>query len=214
MASVRQNWRSRCPTAELEVTLSNGTVVTLNEANHWTATVKDLPKYKDGVEINYTWTEDEKGLPEGYALTNTSKEGTITTLTNTYTPETTEATVRKVWKDNDNQKGARPPELKVTLSNGAEVTLNEANGWTATVKDLPKYKDDVEIEYTWTENDVPEGYTLTDTSKEGTVTTLTNTHQDSYPATGGPGTHAFTAAGIALLALALFLTAMRRRRER
>ena len=31
------------------------------------------------------------------------------------------------------------PMLKVTLSDGKEVTLNEANGWTASLTDLPKY---------------------------------------------------------------------------
>jgi pilin isopeptide linkage protein len=161
---------------ELKVTLSNGTEVTLNEDNGWTATVENLPKYKDGEEIDYTWTEDEEGLPEGYELTDNSKDGTVTTLTNSYTPEETSATVKKVWDDANNQDGKRPTELKVTLSNGTEVTLNEGNGWTATVDKLPKYADGKEIVYTWTEGTLPEGYTLTGTSTEGTVTTLTNSY--------------------------------------
>ena len=65
--------------------------MTLNEENNWTATVEDLPKYDDGTEIVYTWTEGE--MPEGYSLTDTSVEGTVTTLTNSYTPETVEATI-------------------------------------------------------------------------------------------------------------------------
>ena len=68
------------------------------------------------------------------------------------------------------------------------MTLNEGNNWTATVTDLPKYADGEEIVYTWTEGELPEGYTLTDTSVEGTVTTLTNTLEKSpdpvIPATG------------------------------
>ena len=160
--------------AELKVTLSNGTEVTLNEGNKWTATVENLPKYNKGVEIEYTWTEGE--LPEGYTLTNTTKEGTITTLTNSHTPELIDLTIIKVWNDGEDQDGIRPNELKVTLSNGTEVTLNEGNKWTAKVENLPKYENGEEIEYTWTEGELPEGYTLTDTSVNGYVTTLTNTH--------------------------------------
>ncbi|MBR5302662.1 MAG: Cna B-type domain-containing protein, partial [Clostridia bacterium] len=160
--------------AELKVTLSNGTEVTLSEANGWEATVTNLPKYENGVEITYTWTEGE--MPEGYELTETSVNGTITTLTNSYEPETTQATIKKVWDDADNQDGKRPAELKVTLSNGTEVTLNAANSWEATVTDLPKYENGVEITYTWTEGEMPEGYALTGTGVNGTITTLKNSY--------------------------------------
>ena len=63
-------------------------------------------------------------MPEGYTLTGTAKNGTITTLTNSRATEETEATVKKVWNDANNQDGKRPETLKVTLSNGTEVTLN------------------------------------------------------------------------------------------
>ena len=72
-------------------------------------------------------------------------KGTITTLTKRYTPEKTEATVVKVWDDEDNQDGKRPSDLKVTLSNGTEVTLDAENKWTATVTGLPKYAKGEEI---------------------------------------------------------------------
>lgn len=92
--------------------------------------------------------------------------------------ETTEATVKKVWDDENDKWGARPESLEVTLSDGTEVTLNEGNGWTATVEDLPKYDDaGEEIKYTWDETEVPAGYELSGTSVEGTVTTLTDTFQ-------------------------------------
>ncbi|MBR6524712.1 MAG: Cna B-type domain-containing protein, partial [Clostridia bacterium] len=138
----------------LTVMLSNGQSVTLNTDNNWEGTVNNLPKSTvSGQLIDYAWTEDEASLPEGYELTDTAKEGTITTLTNSYEPETTSATVKKVWKDAENQDGKRPAELKVTLSDGTEVTLNEANNWAATVNELPKYAAGVEIEYTWTEDE-------------------------------------------------------------
>ena len=160
----------------LVVTLSNGTEVTLDEENDWTATINGLPKFANGTEIQYSWTEGT--LPEGYELTGTSVNGTVTTLTNTHTPEKTEATVVKVWDDKNDQDGRRPKSLEVTLSNGTKVTLNEGNSWTATVGNLPKYAGGEEIEYTWTEDEdgLPEGYELTSTGKEGTVTTLTNSY--------------------------------------
>jgi len=167
----------------LTVNLMNGesvvNTVTLNAANSWTATVENLPKYAGGTEITYSWVEGT--MPEGYSLTGTSKTGTVTTLTNSYTTEKTSATVRKVWNDVENQDGKRPDSLSVKLMNGSTevktVTLNVANSWTATVADLPKYANGTEITYSWAEGTMPAGYSLTDTSKTGTVTTLTNTHE-------------------------------------
>ena len=155
--------------------------VTLNDDNDWTETVKDLAKYeKDGVtEIEYTWVEVE--IPEGYTLKSMEKEGVITSIINPHTPEVTEATVKKVWDDNDDQDGIRPEKITVNLMNGETVVktveLYEGNEWTATVSDLPKYEKGVEITYTWEEVDLPEGYELTGSDCEGTVTTLTNTHE-------------------------------------
>ena len=100
----------------------------------------------------------------------------MTTLTNTYKPKLTTATVKKVLDDVNIQDGIRPAELTVTLSNGTTVTLNAANGWEAKVENLPMYKDGKLITYTWTEGELPEGYALTGTSVNGTVTTLTKTN--------------------------------------
>ena len=160
---------------EIVVTLSDGQTVTLNRENDWTETIKNLPKYKEGKEIKYTWTETN--IPTGYELTDNTTDGTITTITNTHKPETTEVTIKKVWDDADNQDGIRPSEIVVTLSNGQSVTLNAVTGWTETIKNLPKYKSGKEIEYTWSETNVPTGYELTGNSTEGTITTLTNTHK-------------------------------------
>ncbi len=158
----------------LAVTLSNGTVVTLNEENSWEATVENLPKYEGGQLISYTWTE--AALPEGYTMTSNETVGTVTTITNSHTPEVTTATVKKVWSDGENQDGKRPESLAVTLSNGTVVTLNETNGWEATVENLPKYEGGQLISYTWTEAALPEGYTLTSNETVGTVTTITNSY--------------------------------------
>ena len=108
-------------------------------------------------------------------------------MINTHEPELIDLTVKKVWDDANNQDGKRPASLAVTLSNGTEVTLNAANNWTATVKNLPKYADGKEIEYTWKEDALPAGYTLTDTSVNGTVTTLTNPSMRTARKSNTPG---------------------------
>ena len=158
----------------LTVTLSDGQTVTLNEENKWEGKITGLPKYKDGKEIKYTWTEGE--LPAGYEMTSNTTQGTVTTITNKHVPEETEATVKKVWEDANNQDGKRPESLTVTLSDGKTVTLNAENKWEGKITGLPKYKDGKVIEYTWTEAGLPEGYELTGQKTEGTVTTLTNKH--------------------------------------
>ena len=178
-ATVRKVWdddddRDGIRPANLTVRLSNGQSVTLNAANDWTATIDKLPRFKDGEEITYTWTEED--VPYGYSLTNTATEGNVTTLTNSHTPEVVSATVRKVWDDAGNQDGIRPASLTVTLSNGQSVILNADNNWEATIDGLPRYDKGVEINYSWTENDLPEGYLLSNTVAEGMVSTLTNSH--------------------------------------
>ncbi len=63
----------------------------------------------------------EETLPEGYELTDNSKNGTVTTLTNTYAPETTSITVTKTWDDADNQDGKRPESIIVNLLANGEI---------------------------------------------------------------------------------------------
>lgn len=177
--TVRKEWddkndQDNIRPASLTVKLSDGQSVVLNEANGWTATIDNLPKYKNGVKIDYKWTEE--GLPEGYELYYTDTWGTVTTLTNRHAPETVSATVRKVWDDNDNQDGIRPEELEVLLNNRYYVKLNEDNKWEATLDKLPKYDKGVEISYSWSEKELPEGYELTGTAVDGAITTLTNSH--------------------------------------
>ena len=155
----------------------SGEPVELNEANNWTHTWNGLAKKASGTEIEYS--VDEVSVPGGYTKTVTANENkTEYTITNTHETEKTEATVKKVWNDSNNQDGTRPVELTVNLMNGNAVvdtvTLKEANDWSATVGNLEKKAGGKDIEYTWTEGSMPEGYKLTDTRKNGTVTTLTN----------------------------------------
>ena len=72
----------------------------LNAENGWAYTFQDLPLMgADGVTIEYTLEE------EPVAMYTTAINGF--TITNTYVPELTEATVVKVWNDEDNRIGFR-----------------------------------------------------------------------------------------------------------
>lgn len=158
----------------VEVTLSNGTVVTVRASENWTATVENLPKYWNGEEIQYTWTE---APVSEYEQTGYETEGTVTTITNTHRIARTSVTVVKVWDDDDNRDGIRPEALYATLSTGDTVKLNQANGWKATISDLPVYVNQGhQIIYTWTEK-VPKGYKQAYPQTENGVTTLKNTHE-------------------------------------
>ena len=160
------------------ILLANGTkkdsqIVTADEAGNWTYTFKDLPKYENGEEITYTVSEDT------VADYTTTYDGS--NITNSYTPGKTSATVIKIWNDAENQDGKRPESITVSLladgkETGKTVTLSVENNWKQTIFDLPEKADGKAIEYTWTEETLPEGYELTDNSKNGTVTTLTNTY--------------------------------------
>ena len=168
----------------ISVALMNGNTlintVTLNSDNRWTATVENLSKYTNGIENVYSWTEDMTGMPEGYTLTGSSTEGTVTTLTNSYTPDETGVNVTKRWNDNNNQDGIRPNEITVKLmangkDTGKTLILNAANNWSGTFTGLAKYENGKTIEYTVEEARV-EGYekAITGNMTDGFI--ITNSH--------------------------------------
>jgi len=138
----------------------------LNAGNGWSWQFTDMPKTSNGQEIVYTVEEDP------VAMYTSRVEGF--TITNVYTPPTTSATVSKVWADNNNAAGIRPLSIYCTLSNGTHVELNEANGWTATVDNLPLIVNGQQVTYTWHEQEVI-GYTQTGAEVSGNTTIFTNT---------------------------------------
>ena len=140
--------------------------VQLSEATGWTYVFENLPRYDAaGEEIRYTVNEDPVTW---YA---TAVNGF--TITNTYTPEVTSVSVRKIWDDNGNALGRRPLSIAMTLSNGMTVILNEANGWSATINNLPTRVNGEPVTYSWKEQSVL-GYTLTDVTQEGSTMVFTN----------------------------------------
>ena len=166
-------------------------LIRLSEVDGWTAEVEDLAKYADGEEIEYTW--EEYDLPEGYTLKSaeTDEDG-LTTITNAHEPETTSATVTKVWEDDENSQGKRPESVTVKLlanniETGTEVELSESNRWTATVEGLAVYGEDGDrISYSWIEDTeaLPDGYSIqsieTDEANGVVETTITNVYKPEY----------------------------------
>ncbi|WP_313793901.1 Cna B-type domain-containing protein [Fundicoccus culcitae] len=130
----------------------------------WTHTWTNLPVNAAGQPIVYT--VDEVEVPEGYSTTvaNPVVDGN-SIIVNRHTPEVRDIVGTKTWDDNDNQYGARPDSLDITLlADGEEidsVVLNgEGNVWDYTFTNLPVYKDGQKIVYTVTE-EVIVGYDLT-----------------------------------------------------
>ncbi len=160
----------------ITVRLMNGdTEVASNEvtaADGWSWSFTDVPKYKNGNEINYTIKED--AVAE-YTSTINGYD-----ITNTYVPETIDISGQKTWNDNNNQDGKRPDSITVRLMNGdVEVASKEvtaADGWSWSFNDVPKYQNGSEINYTIKEDVVEEytteinGYDITNTYVPETIT--------------------------------------------
>ncbi|MBQ6288924.1 MAG: Cna B-type domain-containing protein, partial [Clostridia bacterium] len=154
---------------------------TLSKANNWKYKWENLPKHlydTDGSIYNLTYYIVETSAA-GAASNSYSGNGSGKVII-TNTEEETSVTVTKEWFDADNQDGVRPDSLSVDLMNGTTkvdtVTLTAANNWTATIDHLPKYDNGQLINYTWNETNLPSGYTFSGDAKNGTITTLTNTH--------------------------------------
>lgn len=99
---------------------------------------------------------------------------------NTYTPAKTEVSVKKVWKDENNQDGKRPSSVTVKLladgqDTGKTLELNAANGWAGSFKDLDADKGGTPIQYTVVEVTVA-GYTSEITGDAASGFTITNSY--------------------------------------
>ncbi len=161
---------------EIEVTLSNGTTVSLNEENDWSATVEDLPVYENGEKITYTWSE--VSVP-GYELVGNETNGYVTTLTNRHVPELTEITIVKIWDDFDDVSQIRPDEITIDILVDNEIietiVIKNTDGWEMTITDLPKFKNGIEIVYDVSEHAIKEYDTYY--AKNGNTFTITNHHE-------------------------------------
>lgn len=169
---------------------ANGTelkdkAVTVTADDGWKWSFAGLPKYVDGKEITYTISED---AVDGYTPTYTDFN-----VTNTYTPEQTSVSVRKVWEDNNNQDGIQPESITVKLlADGADtketLTLSSGNNWTGTFNNLDKYRDGgEEIVYTIEEVEVSDYDTvISGDASKGFV--ITNSHTPATTEVSGSKT--------------------------
>ena len=98
-------------------------------------------------------------------------------IVNDYQPEVTSVSVSKVWDDNNNEQNLRPDSIAVSLSDGQKVVkvvvLNEANGWTATVNNLPTVVNGQNAQYAWKEQQVL-SYSLEGVTQQGNLMVFTN----------------------------------------
>ena len=151
--------------ASVKVKVKNGDTVVdeleVTAANDWKFESKALPKYAAGQEIAYTVTEE--------AVAEYQTKIDKFTITNSYTPQSTEYAVTKVWDDANNQDGKRPASITVQLYrsvNGEEpvavagktLTLTvadkaDANTWKASFTNLPQFDKGQEITYSVKEDD-------------------------------------------------------------
>ncbi len=170
----------------LDGTTVVGTKV-LSDANQWTATVTNLPKYRDGKEIVYTIEEVsvEEYETEIGEITKIDEQNYTVTVTNTHVPEPVSIKITKAWNDGDDQDGKRPDNVTINVLDGTIVVgtkvLSDSNDWTATVTNLPKYRDGKEIVYTIEEVSVEEYETeigeITKVDDHNYTVTVTNTHE-------------------------------------
>lgn len=127
--------------------------VQLFEGQNWATSLNNLPKYKNGTEIQYTVKEN--AIP-GYE-TEIKQTGDSYAIMNSHTPAVVTVSAVKVWDDANNQDGIRPSLIQVTLTGSdgsvrnAAITKND--GWTYQFKNLPKYKNGTKIDYTIQETD-------------------------------------------------------------
>ena len=145
---------------------------TVAEAPKYEWSFTGLPRYKDGVEINYTISESPV---TGYELTDITTgakdaNGNISNivLTNTHEPATISVSGKKIWDDNNDQDRIRPGRISVQLyADGVPVPgmskeLTAENKWEWTFEDLPRYAGGNQINYTVKEETLPasSGYEL------------------------------------------------------
>lgn len=149
--------------------------VQLFEGQNWATNLNNLPKYKNGTEIQYTVKEN--AIP-GYE-TEIKQTGDSYAITNSHTPAVVTVSAVKVWDDANNQDGIRPSLIQVTLTGSdgsvrnAAITKND--GWTYQFKDLPQYKNGVKIDYTLQEaNSNPYTYEIVKGSDEYSFTITNN----------------------------------------
>ena len=151
--------------------------VVLDKNNGYGVVLKNMPKYKNGVEINYQ-IKDFK--VDGYT-TNIIKSDSVKdfNITNTHVPEMVTVTVTEGWHDQSVYDKIRPEKVTLTLTgsdgNVYEKTVTK-DTWTTAFSDLPKNSKGEQIIYTLTQEGI-KGYKTTITDNETGTIAVINTHE-------------------------------------
>lgn len=144
------------------------TTISESQDGTWSYAFPSVPKY-DNTGREYGYSVQETTVPEGY-----SSEVKGFDIINHYPAKTTEFSGQKNWRDQNNQDGKRPDQITVNLlANGAfqeSQTVTSQDDWHYQFTNLPKFLNGREIEYSVSENAVPDYVTTIEGS------TITNTH--------------------------------------
>lgn len=151
--------------------------IVLDKDNGYGTILKDMPKYKDGVEIDYQIKDfDVDGYTTNIVKSN---EAPAFDITNTHIPETTTITVTEKWHDHDDYDKIRPEKVTLTLTgsdgNVYEKTVTK-DTWTTAFSDLPKNSKGEQIIYTFTQEGI-KGYKTTITNNQTDTITVINEHE-------------------------------------
>ena len=143
----------------------------LTAAEGWNYTFLEKPRYKEDNRTEIVYTVNEDAVPMYSVKINGYN------IVNDYQPELTSVSVSKIWHDNNNEQNLRPTSIAMTLSDGQKtvttVVLNEANGWSATVNNLPTVVNGQPAKYAWKEQEIL-NYTLEGVEQRGNTMTFTN----------------------------------------
>ena len=193
------------PVGSLQITVTNGVAspseLTVDGLAPGTYVVKESGNGANGGVVLDTSSEGYDPDLGGIKVTvkGNDVDGVKTAaFTNNY--ETTTASVKKIWIDNNNSKKKRPDNLSVTLyadgvATDHTVTLTPDSWQSEVISGLPKYENGEEIDYYWVEGTMPAGYFLTGNTSDGTVTTLTNTLSEYDLKTSYTGTKTWNDEG-------------------
>ena len=152
---------------------------TITAADNWTATFAELPVYEAGQKIVYSVEEE--------TVADYRTEIKDFTIINSYTLQTMDYQVTKVWDDANNQDGLRPESITVQLyksvAGGAETPVTgktliltaanqlDANTWSASFTGLPQFEQGQEIVYSVKEDEA----TLAVLAEKGYQSAVTGT---------------------------------------
>ena len=147
-------------------------------------TISEVEGDETGITYDKTVQEVEVTVKKVSATelkATASKEAKDLVFKNIYTPAKTEVSVKKVWKDADNQDGKRPTSITVKLladgqDTGKTLELTEAKGWAGSFTDLDADKGGKAIAYTVIETTKVEGYISEVTGDATSGFTITNSY--------------------------------------